>query len=87
MTQLTLRSTNPQLDLEIRRLARREGLSLNKAALRLLLRGAGLDAGSGNDHRIGAGLDKFIGTWTAREARAFERSQKTLEKIDPELWR
>ena len=42
MNQITVRGFDDELSACLRRLAKREGLSLNQAALRLLRRGAGL---------------------------------------------
>jgi hypothetical protein len=68
----------------IRAIAKREGISLNKAALRLAEKGAGLNARP--DDRIGHSLDHLIGTWSAREAEALLESIQSCEQVDPELW-
>ena len=81
---LTLRGLDPELEKEVRALARQERISLNKAALRLLEKGAGL--GARNDDRIGASLDHLIGTWKAKEAEEFLDSIRSCEQLDPELW-
>ena len=83
--QLTLRGLGPRLQRELRDLARREGVSLNKAALRLLSKGAGLDARD-EDGRIGHSLDHLIGTWTDRETDALLESIRSCEQVDAELW-
>lgn len=85
MSQLTLRGLDRRLLQRIRELAKAERISLNKAALRLLEKGAGLTQVRGDD-RIGHSLDHLIGTWTAAEAKSFEESIKSCEQIDPELW-
>ena len=46
MRQLTVRGFDDELSSAIQGLAQREGISLNKAALRLLRKGAGLADGS-----------------------------------------
>jgi hypothetical protein len=69
---------------EIRRLARRERISLNKAALRLIEKGTGL--GDRQEDRIGGSLDHLIGTWTENEAKVFLDSIQSCGQIDPELW-
>ena len=86
MSQLTLRGLDRRLLQRIRELARQERISLNKAALRLLERGAGL-APARPDNRIGNSLDHLIGTWTAAEAKAFETAIKACEQIDEDLWK
>ncbi len=83
--QLTLRNLDPRLEREIRALAKRERISLNKAASRLLQRGAGIAPVKDTD-RIGSSLDHLIGTWKQREADAFLESIAACEQIDAELW-
>lgn len=83
--QLTLRNLDPRLAGEIRGLAKRERISLNKAAARLLERGAGIAQPSDAD-RIGTSLDHLIGTWRQREAEAFLASIAACEQIDADLW-
>lgn len=84
-TQLTLRGLDPRLERAIRDLAKRERISLNKAALRLLEKGAGV-ANEPVD-RIGHSLDHLIGTWTDQEASQFLESIESCEQIDTELWK
>jgi hypothetical protein len=84
-SQLTIRGLDARLQREIRNLARREHLSLNKAAVRLLEKGAGLTEPMPAD-RIGGSLDHLIGTWSEDEATAFLASIHSCEQIDPELW-
>lgn len=84
-TQLTLRGLEPRVLQAIRELARRERISLNKAALRLLEKGAGLGNAVAHD-RIGASLDHLIGTWTDREAKTLLASIAPCEQIDRALW-
>jgi hypothetical protein len=86
MSQLTVRGLDKRLLQAIRDLARRERISLNKAALRLLERGAGL-AAPREDDRIGHSLDHLFGTWSAAEAKAFQESIESCEQIDHELWK
>jgi hypothetical protein len=86
LDQLTIRGLDPRLQDKIRELARREGISLNKAAVRLLERGAGIDRQEDSD-RIGHSLDHLIGTWSQREADAFLDAIQTCEQIDPDLWK
>lgn len=83
--QLTLRGLPPRLERSLRELARREGVSLNKAAVRLLEKGAGL--GERPDDRIGHAFDHLIGTWSKDDGDAFLESLRSFENIDPELWR
>jgi hypothetical protein len=86
MNQLTVRGFGDELERRIRRLAERENISLNKAALRLLERGAGLEP-MPERKVIGDALDDFIGDWSDEEAAAFRESQKPFEQIDEEFWK
>jgi hypothetical protein len=86
MSQLTVRGLDRRVLHAIKELARRERISLNKAVVQLLERGAGL-APARDDNRIGHSLDHLIGTWSAAEAKAFRDSIKSLEQTDNELWK
>ena len=86
MSQLTVRGLDKRLLQAIRELARRERISMNKAALRLLERGAGLGTARADD-RIGGSLDHLIGTWSSGEAKAFQESIRSCEQIDEDLWK
>ena len=87
MNQLTIRGFDDELAGRIRQLASREGISLNRAVLRLLRRGAGL--GERNDHPdiVGDSLDHLIGTWTAEEAAEMNRALEDFSRIDEEMWK
>lgn len=82
MYQLTIRGIDDELSAAIRRLARREGISLNQAALQLLRKGVGLsDSVSGADI-VGPSLDHLIGSWTAEEAEAMDSALHDFETVD-----
>jgi len=84
--QLTIRGFDPRLERKIRQLARAEGISLNKAVLRLLRKGAGLvEKGPGED-TVGDSLDHLIGTWTPAETAEIEAALRDLSEIDESLW-
>ena len=88
VNQLTVRGFDDELSDRLRGLARREGISLNQAALRLLRKGAGLTGGGGGSRgKVGTSLDDFIGSWTAEEADAFDAAIEDFEVIDEEMWR
>lgn len=84
--QLTLRGFDKDLEREITRLAEEEDISLNKAALRLLRIGAGLEDGARPHSKIGSSLDRYFGTWDEEDVQDFEQAQKDFERIDSELW-
>lgn len=87
MRQLTVRGFDDELSAAIQRLAQREGISLNKAALRLLRKGAGLaDDGVGRP-KIGDSLDHLFGSWTQDQADELDAALKEFDKIDEEMWK
>lgn len=85
MTQLTLRGFDPALERRLRELARRNGTSLNKAALQLMRRGAGLEAGQPPRRAPGAALRRLAGRMSAADARAIERAVARQRKADLDL--
>jgi hypothetical protein len=87
VNQLTVRGFDDELSAAIQGLARREGISLNKAALRLLRTGAGLDNDTERRGKVGSSLDHLIRVWTPEEADELDAALKQFEKIDEELWR
>ncbi len=86
MKQLTVRGFDEQLAQSIRRLANREGISLNQAVLKLLRKGAGLGVGKARADIVGFSLDELIGTWTPDEADELECALDDLEGIDESMW-
>ncbi len=86
MRQLTIRGFDPELERKIRDVAQQEGISMNKAALRLLRRGASL-WDDGEARLIGARLDKYAGTMSDSEAEELLSSMADVEQIDDDLWR
>lgn len=85
--QMTLRGFDDELELRIRKLAQKEGVSLNQAALRLLRKGAGLGEPSERRDVVGTSLDHLFGTWSDKEARAFAKATQDFEAIDPSMWK
>jgi hypothetical protein len=93
MKQLTLRGFDEELEGRLEKLARERSISLNRAALLLMRRGAGLATLS--DHSgdqsagaptIGSALDRFVGVWSEDEEREFLCSIDDLDRVDSELW-
>ena len=87
MKQLTVRGFDDDLERIIRQMARREGISLNQAALKLLRRGAGLPDGQGDGRTIGDALDDLFDSWSQDEAEAFDAALKVFESVDESAWR
>ena len=87
MNQLTVRGFDDELSEHIRRLAKRDGISLNQAALKLLRKGAGLADPARRADTVGSSLDHLIGTWTSQEATEIDEALEELEVIDEAAWR
>lgn len=87
MTQLTVRGFDPELERVLRAIARRRGISLNRAALELMRRGGGLSEGAPEADCVGHSLDSLIGTWSDDEAAGFLEAVESCNQIDAELWR
>ena len=86
MKQLTIRGFDEQLEKQLRKLASDHQISLNRAALTLMRRGAGLTENREPADTVGTSLDAFIGIWSAEDEAELLRAIEPLEQIDPELW-
>jgi hypothetical protein len=84
--QLTIRGFDDRLERRLRALADEEQISLNRAALRLMERGAGLSSGPEPTGRVGSSLDSFFGVWSKEDEDELLRAIEPFEQIDPELW-
>jgi hypothetical protein len=82
---ITLRGMSRDLERVLRRTAAEMGGSLNRAAIALLERGAGLSRPSGPVRHHD--LDHLAGTWTAKEADAFDAQLERQRRVDAELWK
>jgi hypothetical protein len=87
MNLLTISVSDSKLSACIRRIATREGISLNSAALKLLRRGATLTEIEGNKDTVGDSLDHFIGTWTKEQADELDAALEEFEAIDESMWK
>lgn len=85
MKQLTVRGLVDELVGAIRRLANRDETSLNRAAVKLMRRGEGLDDRPAAD-TVGSSLDHLIGTWSDAEADEIERTLRHFKTIDEAMW-
>ena len=84
MKALTLRHLKPELARAIERKAHEGAMSLSRAVIALLEQATGL---ARNRKVVHHDLDRFIGAWSAEEARAFDKSLKEQRRIDSELWK
>lgn len=83
--QLTIRY-DEEIARKIDALAKREGISHNKAVGRLLRRGAGLVENAEDQDVIGDALDWFVGSWSQEQADEFEEVTAGFEMTDEDLW-
>ncbi|MDE0123402.1 MAG: hypothetical protein OXN97_02385 [Bryobacterales bacterium] len=86
MKQLTVRGLVDELVRAIRRRANRDETSLNRAAVKLMRRGEGLDDRPAAD-TVGSSLDHLIGTWSDAEADEIERTLRHFKTIDEAMWK
>ena len=86
MNQLSIRGFDKELERRLRELASERNISLNKAAILLLRKGAGLDETHRQKNVVGDSLDDLIGRWTAEEERDFLQSIEAFEQIDEMDW-
>ena len=86
MKQLTVRGLDDRLERRLRELAAEQQISLNRAALTLMLQGAGLGSRREPTDSVGSTLDSFIGVWSKEDEAELLRALEPLEQIDPELW-
>lgn len=87
MQQLSLRGFDKELTRRLKEVARREGLSLNKAAILLMRRGAGLVQSPESAATVGDALDGFIGRWSEEQERKLLQSIEVCEAVDETLWK
>ena len=78
--QYTLRGIPSRVDSALRRKAKREGLSLNQAAVRAIAHGLGLT----DDKPLHHDLDDLAGTWV--HDPAFDQAIREIDSVDPDLW-
>ena len=76
---ISLRNLPKEVEKAILETSRREGISLNKATLRLL--GAQLHRPAKNSD-----FEEFCGTWSSVEADAFEAALAGMRQVDPADW-
>ena len=85
LKQLSIRGFDEELAKRLEEVARSRGISLNKAALFLLRKGAGLQEPS-RTNVVGDSLDRFIGSWSAEEETQLLEALAVFEQVDESLW-
>jgi plasmid stability protein len=78
--QYTIRNVPEYLDAALRNAARRQGKSLNEAAVQALMRGTGLSEGP----RRKRDLRDMAGSW--REDAGFDSALVAQHTVDEEMW-
>jgi len=84
--QLTLRGFDKDLERRLREEARAGGISLNRAALKLMRRGTRPEAAT-PANVVGSGLDHLIGTWSDSDERSLRKATAVFERVDEDFWR
>ncbi len=84
MHAITLRNIPREIQEAIEHRAKADGLSFNKAVLRMLEEALGL---KGQPARaLHNDLEHLAGTWSQEEADEFDAALTEQRKVDPELW-
>jgi hypothetical protein len=76
---LSLRNLPPEVEKAIEETSRREGVSLNKATIRLL-------ESSLKKPATNSDFEQFCGVWSAEEANQFDSALREMRKVDPLDW-
>jgi len=84
MTQITLRGIDPEIEREIRRIAKESGKSLNRVAQDMINKATGLN--TKNKRPAADSLRKLAGGWSEKDALEFLESIKSCKQIDEEMW-
>ena len=86
MKAITLRNLPPEVARTVQLRAKQKKTSVNKAVIELLEESAGGKATKKAPVRY-HDLDHLVGTWTKKEAAAFDKIVKSFRTIDPDLWK
>jgi hypothetical protein len=84
MNAITVRNLPAAVAKLVKDKARKEGLSLNRAIVRLLEEGMGETEGKDVVHHD---LDHLAGTWSDEEYQQFMVALHEQRQIDPEMWK
>ncbi|MFN0166011.1 MAG: hypothetical protein ACKV22_06235 [Bryobacteraceae bacterium] len=76
---ISLRNLPPEIEKAIKEVSRREGLSLNKATIRILETSVRKPVQNSD-------FDEFLGTWSREEADAFDALLGEMRQVDPADW-
>lgn len=84
MANISVRGVDEQALRRLKQAASRRGVSLNRLIADLLNGTAGGKSAVPAEH---PDLDTLAGTWTAADAREFERATAIFGQVDEDLWR
>jgi len=88
MNAITVRNLPPEVAKAIRERARKEGVSLNRAVIKLLAEATGFAKAKPKKPVLHHDLDHIFGVWTKEEADEFDQFLKEHRSIvDPEMWK
>jgi hypothetical protein len=86
MANLSVRGVADKSLQRIKQIAKRRGVSVNRLVTDILNSEASL-VPAAKQLAIHHDLDKLAGTWSAAEARSFEKVTASFGRIDEALWR
>ena len=87
MRQITLRGIPENIETLAQEEAKSKGVSLNKAFISLLRRGAEQQATQRRKRtRVASEFSKFLGLWKEEDAATFDESLRHQRDIDKDLW-
>jgi Antitoxin FitA-like, ribbon-helix-helix len=85
---ITLRNLPAAVARAVKQKATKEGLSLNKAVVRLLEEATGQRKEEGPGRPVAHhDLDHLFGTWSEAEYDGFMEALREQRQVDPEMWR
>ena len=82
MKKIELSGFEDDLVKALRRVAEREQISMEQAAVKLLRKGAGLEVAKKPAGKIGNSLDHFIGTWSEEEAAELQAALREYHVVN-----
>lgn len=85
MTSIHVRKIDENLLKKLKQEAGKQRISVNSLVLSLLRYGLGISYQ--RKLPLYQDLDKFIGTWSAKDVEEFKKSTSDFEKIDEDMWR
>jgi len=85
MKSLTIHALDDQLARQIKYRAQELSISMNELVKRILAEGLGIKTPTVPPHQ--ADFERYCGTWSADETKAFEKRVADTGKVDPEDWK